>query len=397
MSIDPSAPDRQARFAAAAMAAGELAADAVPFELALGAADAEAGPAVMAGCLAQALAAGHRAMLRMTVAVIRVLDRPTAAAAPEITAAAAPEITTAAQPAEAKVGPSAARLAGTCGRVMEEVRLGLLAVAGLRPAPLGAAAQALKVQADAAAALLAAEANVADLAARADLGFLSALFGHELAAGHGLTMRLYGAADRALDAALGGPMAATGDTLDAERLMTAAARMAGRVRRGVRAQTALSNPTGGGTGVFRPANDGASRSPAPAAAQGPHGGVAAQKLYAAPGQARGRLANGNPAGDFMAAPRCGACTRAGTSCRQPAMANGRCRFHGGKSTGPRTREGLARSRAARLIHGGYSAEIIDLQKFAGRQAHRIRQIRHALAGAIPAGHGVDPHDSGRAA
>lgn len=38
------------------------------------------------------------------------------------------------------------------------------------------------------------------------------------------------------------------------------------------------------------------------------------------------------------------------------MKNGRCRFHGGKSTGPRTVEGLARSRSARLIHGHYSAE-----------------------------------------
>lgn len=32
---------------------------------------------------------------------------------------------------------------------------------------------------------------------------------------------------------------------------------------------------------------------------------------------------------------CGARTRAGGACRGPAMANGRCRFHGGKSTGPR--------------------------------------------------------------
>lgn len=30
-------------------------------------------------------------------------------------------------------------------------------------------------------------------------------------------------------------------------------------------------------------------------------------------------------------PRCGAMTRAGTPCMAPAMANGRCRMHGGKS------------------------------------------------------------------
>jgi hypothetical protein len=34
-----------------------------------------------------------------------------------------------------------------------------------------------------------------------------------------------------------------------------------------------------------------------------------------------------------ASPRCGARTRRGDSCEGPAMANGRCRFHGGKSTG----------------------------------------------------------------
>ena len=44
------------------------------------------------------------------------------------------------------------------------------------------------------------------------------------------------------------------------------------------------------------------------------------------------------------------------TCRAPAMANGRCRLHGGKSTGPRTPEGLERSRRARLVHGYYTAE-----------------------------------------
>lgn len=54
--------------------------------------------------------------------------------------------------------------------------------------------------------------------------------------------------------------------------------------------------------------------------------------------------------------RCGARTRRGTRCQAPAMRNGRCRLHGGKSTGPRTPEGIARIRAARTTHGGYSAE-----------------------------------------
>ena len=38
------------------------------------------------------------------------------------------------------------------------------------------------------------------------------------------------------------------------------------------------------------------------------------------------------------------------------MPNGRCHLHGGKSTGPRTLEGLKRIREARTVHGCYSAE-----------------------------------------
>ncbi len=68
------------------------------------------------------------------------------------------------------------------------------------------------------------------------------------------------------------------------------------------------------------------------------------------------LHNGNVQGNPMNAPRCGARTRRGVPCRAPAMANGRCRMHGGKSTGPRTEAGLARSREARYKHGRYSAE-----------------------------------------
>lgn len=36
---------------------------------------------------------------------------------------------------------------------------------------------------------------------------------------------------------------------------------------------------------------------------------------------------------FQDALRCGAKTRKGTPCKAPAMTNGRCRMHGGKSTG----------------------------------------------------------------
>jgi hypothetical protein len=71
---------------------------------------------------------------------------------------------------------------------------------------------------------------------------------------------------------------------------------------------------------------------------------------------RGWLKNGNNPGDPSIAPRCGAKTRKGTPCKGPAMRNGRCRMHGGASTGPRTGPGLARSRRANSKHGRYSAK-----------------------------------------
>ena len=63
---------------------------------------------------------------------------------------------------------------------------------------------------------------------------------------------------------------------------------------------------------------------------------------------------GNP--DELAPAMCGAKTRAGTPCRNLPMKNGRCRMHGGGSTGPRTAAGVARQRAAVTIHGGRSRE-----------------------------------------
>jgi len=78
-------------------------------------------------------------------------------------------------------------------------------------------------------------------------------------------------------------------------------------------------------------------------------------------RARGWLKNSNPPGDFSRAPRCGAQTRHQTKCLGPAMRNGRCRFHGGLSTGPRTPQGLERSRRARWRHGARSREARELR------------------------------------
>lgn len=63
-----------------------------------------------------------------------------------------------------------------------------------------------------------------------------------------------------------------------------------------------------------------------------------------------------------ASPRCGACTRQGVACRSPAMRNGRCRMHGGSSTGAKTLEGLARVRTATLTHGRRTAERVALRR-----------------------------------
>ncbi len=65
---------------------------------------------------------------------------------------------------------------------------------------------------------------------------------------------------------------------------------------------------------------------------------------------------------------CGAKTRAGAPCRNIPMKNGRCRMHGGGSTGPKTAAGIARHRAAVTIHGGRSREAREFR------AH-IRELR----------------------
>lgn len=54
---------------------------------------------------------------------------------------------------------------------------------------------------------------------------------------------------------------------------------------------------------------------------------------------------------------CGAKTRAGTPCKNWAMVNGRCKFHGGKSTGPRTLKGKINSSTANFKHGRHSFEL----------------------------------------
>jgi hypothetical protein len=90
------------------------------------------------------------------------------------------------------------------------------------------------------------------------------------------------------------------------------------------------------------------------------------------------LNNGNPPGDPRNAPRCGAKTRSGKPCQAPGMANGRCRMHGGASTGPRTAEGLANSRRSRWKHGRYSASKIQNRRSAQRWVNLSRFLTGRL-------------------
>ena len=55
-------------------------------------------------------------------------------------------------------------------------------------------------------------------------------------------------------------------------------------------------------------------------------------------------------------PRCGAKTRSGSQCQSPAMPNGRCRMHGGMSSG------APKGNKNAFKHGRYTAEAIALRR-----------------------------------
>jgi hypothetical protein len=256
---------------------------------------------------------------------------------------------------------------------------------------------------------LAAESRVLDLARalanpeRSD--FVSALLCHELAACHRLTMRFGAMADQFLSH--------TSATVDADRRQVGrdalgfaaiAARLMARYQQGALALPRIREAANGGVrkiivdwgaddsprGGSGGNGSGSSNDPNPA---GPASGAANPAGAAATAPLRrGRLKNGNPSGDYLAAPRCGAKTRAGCACRQPAMKNGRCRLHGGKSTGARTAEGRHRARTARLVHGRRTAAVIGLRSAAAAVSRRLAWMT-GLARELSAGHGVDRSDS----
>ena len=61
-------------------------------------------------------------------------------------------------------------------------------------------------------------------------------------------------------------------------------------------------------------------------------------------------------------PKCAAKCRSGEPCKNPAMKNGRCRMHGGKSTGAPIKHGQ-RSKAAMELKNADKRLLADLKKW----------------------------------
>ena len=84
--------------------------------------------------------------------------------------------------------------------------------------------------------------------------------------------------------------------------------------------------------------------------------------------------------------RCGAKTRKGTSCQRPAnKRNGRCRVHGGASTGPRTKEGRARISEANLRHGKFTKDKLEERRATAAKGREIRKELHQIERELIAG------------
>jgi len=256
----------------------DMAVQAAPEHLLRGAVDQECGPAVLADLLAHELVASHGLMQRIAAATHRILHCATPANGVEEAGADEAETSPAAANPAAEL--AAARLAAVAGRLMEQVRLGIVVLRRLRPdlpedeegvwlalhwqddrcspeelqrriaaakaaraeadppapkaPPLSPRAEAIRAQAMAAAAALAEEAGVADLAFAASAehrgaDFFARLFTLELGAVHDLAMRLAGCADRAFERAVD----QASDPAVALQLSTVTARLGDRFRRGL--------------------------------------------------------------------------------------------------------------------------------------------------------------------
>ncbi len=108
---------------------------------------------------------------------------------------------------------------------------------------------------------------------------------------------------------------------------------------------------------------------------------------------RGWLKNGNPPGDFTKAPRCGAKTRRGTRCQCPAMPNGRCRLHGGLSTGSPQKQTIWPCRHGSVIQRGRTRVQTAPSMFVRRPPASPCRFRQAGFGSAPVGSAKNPTDS----
>ena len=90
--------------------------------------------------------------------------------------------------------------------------------------------------------------------------------------------------------------------------------------------------------------------------------------------------------------RCGAKTRKGIPCQRPAnKKNGRCRLHGGASSGPRTESGRARISAANLRHGKYTKDKLEKRRENAAKGREIRKELRQLESDLIAGGLLDKH------
>lgn len=90
--------------------------------------------------------------------------------------------------------------------------------------------------------------------------------------------------------------------------------------------------------------------------------------------------------------RCVAKTRQGTDCQRPAnKKNGRCRLHGGASTGPRTEEGRDRISAANLHHGKFTKDKLEKRRENVSKGRAIRKELRQIERELIAGGLLDKH------
>lgn len=92
--------------------------------------------------------------------------------------------------------------------------------------------------------------------------------------------------------------------------------------------------------------------------------------------------------------KCRATCSDGSECEAWAMENGRCRHHGGKSTGPKTEEGKDQSRSNATKHGLHQSAELFFQNAEQQHLDTYYAVHEALCSRFEAAHGREPmyHD-----